>query len=1004
MGVVRRLRFERPGFFEKPGLLGLRFEKPGFLGLVFLLLIVLFPAACAPTQQLGPRPGQTPLDAAEIYLQRYQPGLTPRVFQTTRIYDRNGELIGELWSEGKRSWLPLKRFSPYLIHATIAAEDSTFYSNTGVDTARVIGAALTNWEAKQVVSGASTITMQLARNLFLGPDERYEQSMDRKMLEAGLAQELTQLFSKDEILEMYLNLANYGHLSYGPEAASQTYFGKPASQLTLAQAAMLAGIPQSPATLDPFRNLQAAKARQRIVLDLMVRHEYLTPAWADAAYAEPITLNPDPDRRVALVPHFVNYVSDVLDARLGGSAGVRSGLIITSTLDLRFQTLAQDIVAKQVKALKPKHDLSNAALVAMLPYSGEIVAMVGSADFSDTKIAGQVNVARSLRQPGSSIKPVLYAAAMDDLLISPATVLWDIPVSYPITGTKPYTPRNYDGKFHGPVTVRTALANSYNIPAVKLLDAVGVDRMLRGAELMGVRSLSDSGRAFGLALTLGGGDVTLLELTTAYNVLASEGQAVAPEPILQAADGYGRPVLNARRPSGEPLQAVKPSTAFLLTDILSDNAARTPMFGANSPLKLSKPAAAKTGTTDDWRDNWTVGYMRYLVAGIWTGNSDGRPMRNVSGIAGAAPIWHDFMEAVLKQPALLATIGAPAPLGAPAAETASGKATPLPDASSDSDWQFVRPSDVELRDACPPKVTCRKGGEYFSTEWLNAAGDAGPLADSVALVQSAPVYAGGQWAAYCRTEPGAVRALLKLPGPLGVPVPTEEATITLSAAPQRLLQPVSNSPRQASVAANASKAPRQVDVLSAVAWALRSPLPVDLGPCSTLQATARQALGGGGLAVSADLSAAMDTRAGPVDGTLPTAVDWTLATPSQEDSLPAAAASPSGFRFALAQGIVHHGGCPGQYIMGSVITSHGAPMPNVHIEMVDEWGNRADAWSKSGANDAGLYDFPIGNTPNRYTLTVVDDNGTAISAPVTVEHHKGYAGDHNCHTVIWQAY
>ncbi len=234
--------------------------------------------------------------------------------------------------------------------------------------------------------------MQLSRNLFLGPDERYEQSMDRKVLEAGLAQELNELFSKDEILEMYLNLANYGHLAYGPEAASQVYFGKPASQLTLAEAALLAGIPQSPARLDPFANLPGAKERQRTVLDLMVRHGYLAQAEADAAYFEPLTLNPDPDRHINVVPHFVNYVSDVLDARLGGSAGLRSGLTITSTLDLRFQALAQDIVAKQVKALKPKHDLSNGSLVAMLPYSGEILAMVGSADFNDTKIAGQVNV------------------------------------------------------------------------------------------------------------------------------------------------------------------------------------------------------------------------------------------------------------------------------------------------------------------------------------------------------------------------------------------------------------------------------------------------------------------------------------------------------------------------------------------------------------------------------------------------------------------------------------
>ncbi len=980
-------------------------QARGLPAAVGLLILVLLLASCAPVQQwgprpdqLGPRPGQTPLDAAEIYLQRYQPGPTPRVFQTTRIYDRNGALIGELWSEGRRSWLPLKRFSQYLIDATIAAEDSTFYNNTGVDSVRVIGAALKNYEAGQVVSGASTITMQLARNLFLGPDERYEQSMDRKMLEAGLAQELNDLFTKNEILEMYLNLANYGHLAYGPEAASQVYFAKPATQLTLAEAALLAGIPQSPARLDPFRNLQGAKARQRIVLDMMVRHGYLSEEQADAAYLEPLTLNPDPDRRVNLVPHFVNYVSDVLDARLGSGSSVRSGLAITSSLDLRFQALAQDVVARQVKALKPKHDLSNAALVAMLPYNGEILAMVGSADFNDAKIAGQVNVARSLRQPGSSIKPVLYAAAMDDLLISPATVLWDIPVSYTITGTKPYAPRNYDGKFHGPVTVRTALANSYNVPAVKLLDAVTVDRMLQGAEFMGIRSLSESDRKFGLALTLGGGDVTLLELTNAYNVLASGGRAVAPEPVLQAADAYGRPVLNARRPSGEPLQAVKSSTAFLLTDILSDNAARTPMFGANSPLKLSKPAAAKTGTTDDWRDNWTIGYTRYLAAGVWAGNSDGHPMKHVSGIAGAAPIWHEFMEAVIKQPELLLEIGAAA-------------------AGDEASWQFPPPPDVVVvTGACPPRMACRKGGEIFSAEWVAAAGDAGPLADTVILAQAAPVSAGGRWTAYCRTESGAMRALLKLPGPLGILAAIAPPADALSAGPDARLQPASFSAR----APAAANPPRAVDVSRAVAWSLQSPTPVDLGPCDRLPQTVRKA--GAGLSAAADYGSGGNPRAGPfadavasVKGIGPVAAQaLTLAAlPAAEttpepaataEATPVVVAPRADFRFALGQAIQHHDSCPGHYIVGAVLTSGGAPMPGVHVTMVDEWGNRADAWSKSGAGDAGRYDFPIGATANRYTLTVVDADGAPLSAPVTIEHQQGYGGSHSCHTVVWQAY
>ncbi len=939
-----------------------------------LLAVLLLGGACMPpVSQLGPRPAQTALDAAEVYLQRYQPGPIPRVFQTSRLYDRNGTLIGELWSEGRRVWVPLSRISTYLIDATIAAEDATFYSNTGVDAARVIGAALQNYEEGQVVSGASTITMQLARNLFLGPDERYEQSMDRKMLEAGLAQELTTLFTKDEILEMYLNLANYSHLAYGPEAASQVYFGKSAADLTLAEATLIAGIPQQPGYLDPYRNLPAVKVRQRTVLDMMVRHRYLSQAKADAAYNAPIVLNPNPDQPINRFPHFVFYVEDVLNARLGPDAGLRSGLLITSTLDLRYQELAQEIVAKQVQALKPKHDLNNAALVAMLPHNGEIVAMVGSADFNNEAIAGQVNVTRALRQPGSAIKPVLYAAALDDGLISPATVLWDIPVSFPITGTKPYVPRNYDGKFHGPMTVRTALANSYNVPAVKLLDAVGVDRMLRGAEVMGIRSLSQSGRTYGLALTLGGGDVTLLELTTAYTVLASEGRAVAPEPILQATDAYGRPVLGARRPQGEPLQAVARSTAFLLTDILSDNAARTPMFGANSTLKLSVPAAAKTGTTDDWRDNWTVGYTRYLVAGAWAGNTDGHPMKQVSGVAGAAPVWHEFMEAVLARPELLATV---APVSA----------------TDETGWRFEPPPDVEMREACPPKMTCRAGGEYFSTAWIEAAGSLGPLADSVVEVQSAPVWAnradGGRWTAYCTTGPAATRTLLRLPQALGLPRATAAVTDALAAADAADQQPAGQ------------VALREVDRLRAAAWSLRTPLPIDLGPCEQLPDLVRRALaadprqGDGSLSFRADLSAAMNPSVGPA----------TAAASPADAPVPVVSAAPAEFRFALAQGIRNHAECPGHYIVGAVLNRGGAPLAGVHIAMVDEWGNRADAVSKSGANDTGQYDFPINNFANRYTLTVLDGTGAPISAPVTVEHLQGYGGDSPCHTVIWQAY
>jgi penicillin-binding protein 1C len=929
-----------------------KLTQPIVICLMFVLIAGLT-AGCIPpaTNQLGPRPAPDTLGAVEAYLQKYQPGPLPRVFQTSHLYDRHGALLAERWSEGRRTWVPLNRISKHLIDATIATEDATFLTNPGVDAARIAGAALGNAEQGDVVSGASTITMQLARNLFLGDDQRYQQSMDRKMLEAGLAQEVTSLFSKDEILEMYLNLLNYGHMAYGPEAAAQVYFGKSSADLTLAEATLLAGIPQQPANLDLFANFAAAKARQRVVLDMLVRHGFLSQTETDKIHAEQVTLNPAPDQVTNAAPHFTQYVWDVLDSRLGEGVAVRGGLAVTTTLDLKMQELAQKTVARKVKELKSKHDLNNAALVAMRPESGEILAMVGSADFSDTAISGQVNVATSLRQPGSAFKPLVYAAALNDDLISPATILWDVPVTYTVGNSLTYTPANYDGKFHGPVTARTALANSYNIPAVKLLDGVTVERMLKAAEAFGIRSLNRGKEWYGLSLTLGGGEMTLLELTSAYAALASDGKTVTPEPILAVADTLSRPVEGALVKRDEPVQAVSPAAAFQVTDILSDNAARTPMFGAASPLKLSRPAAAKTGTTDDFRDNWTVGYLRPLVTGVWAGNTDGHPMKKVSGIAGAAPIWHDFMEGVLADETMRRTLGVD---DGPAA------------------WQFVPPAEVEQRDECPPGVECRKGGEYFSRKWLATAGEAGPLADSVFKAPSAPVYAalpeGGRWTAYCRVEPAAVRPLLKLPSPLGLPDPTGVITGT---------QPDGLSP----------------DALHAIGWSLRHPTPVDLGPCDALAQVVPVALaldpqpGDAALTISADLAAAMDPNAGPV--------------PGDTTTLPAVAASPADFSFALARPVENHASCPGNYILGQVLNRQGAPVAGVHIVMVDEWGNRSDTTSKNGEADYGSYDFPIHSFANHYTLTVVDPAGNIASPAVVVEHLQGAAGDAPCHTVVW---
>ena len=462
---------------------------------------------------------------------------------------------------------------------------------------------LRNTQEGEVTSGASTITMQLARNLFMGPDQRYDQSMDRKVLEAGLAQELTNLFSKDELLEMYLNLLNYGHWTYGPEAASQVYFGKRAADLTQAEATLLAGIPQRPADFDLFTDFAAAKARQRVVLDMMVRHETLTEAQADTIFAQLVKAQSQarPDRQPGAALRAVR-AGDARCApgrrRCGEAERLADHHHARSEEPKRSPKTSS---RRRSPSSKPAHDLSNAALVALQPGTNGIVAMVGSADFNNAAIAGQVNVTISRRQPGSAIKPVLYATAISDTLISPATVLWDIPVTYTVGAGMTYAPVNYDGKFHGPVTARTALANSLNIPAVKLLDGVTVERMLEGARGMGIQSLSRDRNWYGLSLTLGGGEVTLLELTGAFATLANGGQYVAPTPVLAIRDSLGKPVDLPGLTSSQPRQAVSPAAAFLVTDILSDNAARTPMFGPNSVLKLSKPAAAKTGTTTDYR-------------------------------------------------------------------------------------------------------------------------------------------------------------------------------------------------------------------------------------------------------------------------------------------------------------------------------------------------------------------------------------------------------------------
>lgn len=566
--------------------------------------------------------------------------------QSTKIMDRNGELLYEVFdanSGGRRTVVPITEIPAVLKAATIATEDPSFYSNPGVDIRGILRAIYYNVRYGIPVGG-STITQQLVKKTLLTP----EQTITRKIYEAFLAIEVTREYPKDKILEMYLNTIYYGNMAYGIEAASQTYFNKHAKDLTLAEASLLAGLPKAPATFDPCTDPSAALGRQRVVLNLMADANYISSGQVDATAAETAqeiksdTFSQRCRQGVGIkAPHFVTFVRELLEEQYGPEVVYAGGLNVTTTLDMKMQKVAEEEAQKQIAALKAQH-VTNAALVAIDPKTGQILAMLGSADFFDKKIDGQVNVALQLRQPGSSIKPINYVAAFEKGW-SPATVLADVTTHFPIQGHPDYVPHNYDMREHGLVPVRTALASSFNIPAVKTLQYVTVPTMIDMAKRFGITTFKDP-KNYGLALTLGGGDVELLELTSAYAVFPNQGIRMAPIPFLKITDSTGRVLYDARSQKGT--QVVDPRYAYQIVSILSDVSARAPGFGTGAALRLSRPAFAKTGTTDDWRDNWTLGGTPDLVTGVWVGNSDNTPMEHSSGITGAAPLWHNFMERV----------------------------------------------------------------------------------------------------------------------------------------------------------------------------------------------------------------------------------------------------------------------------------------------------------------------------------------------------------------------
>jgi 1A family penicillin-binding protein len=567
------------------------------------------------------------------------------------ILDRQGRLLYEIIDPhaGLHRPLELGEIPLALRQAIIATEDASFYRNPGVDLRAVARALWQNLRQREIVSGASTITQQLARNLLMGADERAERSWQRKAHESLLAYHITRTLSKDEILALYLNETYFGNMAYGVEAAARAYLGKPVAQLDLAESALLAGLPQSPADYNPLSNLPAAKERQQVVLALMVKAGYVTAQQAELAQAEALHFAATPATIEA--PHFCALVRDELTQRLGELAVRQGGLRIHTTLDLDLQRAAEAEVQRHLAQLNapqpdmPGHNVHNAAVVVLDEHNGAVRVMVGSPDYFDSSIDGAVNAVLALRQPGSAIKPITYAAAFARGY-APATMIPDVRTSFLTREGTPYVPVNYDYRFHGPVLLRQALACSYNVVAVKLLDRIGTDAMTAMARQLGITSLDQAERQ-GLALTLGSCEVQLVQLTAAYGALANGGWRVRPYSIDYIEDRHGHVVYRAA--SESPEKVLDERIAYLITDILADNQARVPTFGEGSVLDLPFPAAVKTGTTTEWRDNWTVGYTTELVTGVWVGNADNQPMLRASGVSGAAPIWNAVMRAAHRQ-------------------------------------------------------------------------------------------------------------------------------------------------------------------------------------------------------------------------------------------------------------------------------------------------------------------------------------------------------------------
>lgn len=570
------------------------------------------------------------LQSKNTLLNRNNTGLT--------LLDRNNEPFFTFYEAKNKSLVSLDQIPVNLQEAVIASEDRKFYIHPGFSLRGILRSIKTNLNQQSLASGGSTITQQLVKNSLLTPDK----SFTRKYQEIVLALEVERRFSKKEILEMYLNSVYLGEGVFGVSEAAKVYFDKEVTDLSLAESAMLAALIPAPSRYSPYNgNLDGLKKRQSAVLQKLVEQGYVTEEERERASQEQLAIRRSDDFINSKAVHFALLVKDQLIEKYGEETIVRSGFKVRTSLDLMMQDYSEKTVEKQVKNLRD-NKVSNGAAVVIDPKTGEILTLVGSYNWYDDKF-GKINMATAPRQPGSAFKPIIYLAAFEKGLITPATILSDEPTAYNIKGSPPYSPRDFDGRFRGKVLARRALANSLNVPSVEVMMKLGVEAGLEMAQRLGVATLKDPSQ-YGPSLVLGSGELPLIELTGAFSVFANKGVFNKPTAILNIHDKYGKEFYYYQP---QPKKVVDGKYTFLISSILSDLGARAEIFG--NVLNISRPAAVKTGTTENFRDSLTIGYTPSLVVGVWVGNSDNTPMDNIAGSLGAAPIWRDLMETFLKQ-------------------------------------------------------------------------------------------------------------------------------------------------------------------------------------------------------------------------------------------------------------------------------------------------------------------------------------------------------------------